>query len=490
MRSSERYAPANGLDDILPILNKDALAAQNPYRTDQIDELNAAEKERFLNEIIRPWRQPWLLYFAIILNSIAAAIQGPRYSRPLLAAIELFFIFVQTEQEEILLHESGFPIKASVFVRFVELITNPRLRQAVQATGIVMIDQQMSGTPSPIANIKEPKCVVFGGGPIGLAVVQVLLARGAKLVICVEVAKKRQEFAKEFVAHHVIDPTKPDVVSTALELCGGQQPPDIAFDCGGVPQSIETACKVVKSRGAVVNVAIWEKSIPFNPNWLVFREASYKGVLGYQKKDFEGVIKAIGEGKIKPAPMITSRIQMDRLVDDGYWALIKEKDKHVKILVDMRAGLSDTAKVQHPLIANVDSCGTGAYQAGDLSDTRTMSVLKNNGITDYRHQARKVRIEDFREYDYVLGMDGENVEDLRDLVKRATKKGSLSGEEAGRVHLYGEFGGKTKKEEIGDPYYGGRDGFEVAYEQVTKFGKALLQHIEMQVRKELGSNVP
>ncbi|KAK0246795.1 hypothetical protein LTR91_026605, partial [Friedmanniomyces endolithicus] len=75
MRSSERYAPANGLDDILPILNKDALAAQNPYRTDQIDELNAAEKERFLNEIIRPWRQPWLLYFAIILNSIAAAIQ-------------------------------------------------------------------------------------------------------------------------------------------------------------------------------------------------------------------------------------------------------------------------------------------------------------------------------------------------------------------------------------------------------------------------------
>ncbi|KAK0305867.1 hypothetical protein LTR29_016216 [Friedmanniomyces endolithicus] len=197
---------------------------------------------------------------------------------------------------------------------------------------------------SPIADIKEPKCVVFGGGPIGLAVVQVLLARGAKLVICVEVAKKRQEFAKEFGAHHVIDPTKEDVVAKALELCGGQQPPDIAFDCAGVPQSIETACKVVKSRGAVVNVAIWEKSIPFNPNWLVFREASYKGVLGYQKKDFEGVIKALGEGKIKPAPMITSRIQMDRLVDDGYWALIKEKDKHVKILVDMRAGLSDAAK--------------------------------------------------------------------------------------------------------------------------------------------------
>ncbi|TKA74165.1 hypothetical protein B0A55_06581 [Friedmanniomyces simplex] len=145
---------------------------------------------------------------------------------------------------------------------------------------------------------------------------------------------------------------------------------------------------------------------------------------------------------------------------------------------------------QHPLVAHIDSCGTGAYHAGDLSDKRTMSVLRDNGITDYRHKARKVKVEDFREYDYVLGMDEENVQDLRDLVKRAAKKGVLNGDEVGRIRLYGEFGGKTKDEEIGDPYYGGRDGFEVAYEQVTRFGKALLEHIEVEAAKELGSGVP
>ena len=64
------------------------------------------------------------------------------------------------------------------------------------------------------------------------------------------------------------------------------------------------------------------QSIPFNPNWLVFREANYKAVLGYQKKDFQGVIDALGAGKIKPSRMITSRIQMDRIVNDGYWALV------------------------------------------------------------------------------------------------------------------------------------------------------------------------
>lgn len=191
---------------------------------------------------------------------------------------------------------------------------------------------------SPIANSKvAPNCVVFGGGPIGLAVIQVLRARGAKTVICIEIAKRRQDFARDFGAHHVIDPTKHDVVSTAFELCGGEQPPDLAFDCAGVPSTIETACKVIKSRGTVVNVAIWERSVPFNPNWLVFREAQYQAVLGYQRKDFQGVIRALGDGSIRPKGMITGKIRMDRLVEDGYWALIKEKDKHVKILVDVEA---------------------------------------------------------------------------------------------------------------------------------------------------------
>lgn len=191
---------------------------------------------------------------------------------------------------------------------------------------------------SPIASIKEPKCIVFGGGPIGLAVIQVLLARGTKTVISVEVAKMRQEFAKDFGAHHIIDPTKEDVAKKALELCGGEAGPDIAFDCAGVPASVKAACESVKSRGTVINVAIWEKEIPFNPNWLVFREATYKAVLGYQRKDYEGVLAALEKGTLKPEAMITSKIRMDDLVKEGYMKLIEEKDKHVKILVDVKAG--------------------------------------------------------------------------------------------------------------------------------------------------------
>lgn len=191
---------------------------------------------------------------------------------------------------------------------------------------------------SPIADIKEPKCIVFGGGPIGLSVVQVLLARGVKTIITVEVAKKRQEFATNFGAHYIIDPTKEDVAKRALEICGGFNGPDIAWDCAGVKASVKAAFQSIRPRGTVVNVAIWEDEIPFNPNWLVFGEKRYVATLGYQAKDFEGTIKALGEDRLKPAAMITSKIPMESLVKEGYTPLIEEKDKHVKILVDVKAG--------------------------------------------------------------------------------------------------------------------------------------------------------
>lgn len=191
---------------------------------------------------------------------------------------------------------------------------------------------------SPIADIKEPKCIVFGGGPIGLSVVQVLLARGAKIVITVEIAKKRQEFATNFGAHYIIDPTKEDVAKRALEICGGVNGPDIAWDCAGVKASVKAAFQSIRPRGTVVNVAIWEDEIPFNPNWLVFGEKRYAATLGYQAKDFEGVIDALAKDKLKPAAMITSKIPMDKLVKEGYKPLIEEKDQHVKILVDVKAG--------------------------------------------------------------------------------------------------------------------------------------------------------
>lgn len=180
----------------------------------------------------------------------------------------------------------------------------------------------------------ESKVMVLGGGPIGLAIVQCLVALDTKIIMLSEVSKTRQRFAREFGAHHVIDPLTYDTVAVSRQL-SGQDGPDIVFDCAGVPASLKTACTAVRARGTVVNVAIWEKEVPFNPNMLVFREAKYTAVLGYQRKDVQAVIDQLAAGKLKPNKMITSKIQLEDLVEGGIKALINDKESHVKILVEV-----------------------------------------------------------------------------------------------------------------------------------------------------------
>ncbi|CZT05108.1 probable low molecular weight phosphotyrosine protein phosphatase 2 [Rhynchosporium agropyri] len=121
------------------------------------------------------------------------------------------------------------------------------------------------------------------------------------------------------------------------------------------------------------------------------------------------------------------------------------------------------------LIGLVDSCGTGAYHTGSSPDSRTMSTLEDNGITDYEHAARKVHVSDFEKFDYIFAIDRDNLHDLQRIHKRGGGKA--------KVMLFGEFAGKKKAEEVDDPYYGARDGFEVAYEQCMRFTKNFLKDI-------------
>ncbi|KAF2678544.1 GroES-like protein [Lentithecium fluviatile CBS 122367] len=185
---------------------------------------------------------------------------------------------------------------------------------------------------APLA--RDSTVLVLGGGPIGLAVVQCLVALKTRNIIMSEVSTSRQRFARDFGAHHVLSPKTHDLVAESREISGADGP-DIVFDCAGVPASITTACQAVRARGTVVNVAIWEKEVPFQPNMLVFREAKYTAVLGYQRKDFQAVVDALANGSLKPEKMITSKIKLEDLVEGGIKALINDKESHVKILVEV-----------------------------------------------------------------------------------------------------------------------------------------------------------
>jgi hypothetical protein len=72
----DNFADEYGLNDIRDLLRKGALVAQNPLGISRIAELDDADREALTVEVTRRWKHPKMLYFTIILNSIAAAIQG------------------------------------------------------------------------------------------------------------------------------------------------------------------------------------------------------------------------------------------------------------------------------------------------------------------------------------------------------------------------------------------------------------------------------
>ncbi|KAI0101733.1 phosphotyrosine protein phosphatase I superfamily [Nemania sp. FL0031] len=133
-----------------------------------------------------------------------------------------------------------------------------------------------------------------------------------------------------------------------------------------------------------------------------------------------------------------------------------------------RSIVKDPSSPYHNLIGTVDSCGTGGYHVGDDPDSRTLSTLKENGITNYKHAARKLRDSDFKEFDYIFAMDNSNHSDVRRWRSRKQVDGKA------QVMLFGEFSGTGRKEVVQDPYYIDGDAFNKTYEQCRRFSENFL----------------
>jgi hypothetical protein len=76
LRDVDNFAQENGLTDIVALLRKGALIAQSPNTIDNISELSEDDCEVLRSEKTHRWRHPKILYFTIVMNSIAAAIRG------------------------------------------------------------------------------------------------------------------------------------------------------------------------------------------------------------------------------------------------------------------------------------------------------------------------------------------------------------------------------------------------------------------------------
>ncbi|KAL2062870.1 hypothetical protein VTL71DRAFT_5942 [Oculimacula yallundae] len=72
----ETFAKEKNLEDILPLLQKGALVAQNPKNFENVSELTPDEKEWLRKETTSRWNQPKMMYYMTILCAGSAIVQG------------------------------------------------------------------------------------------------------------------------------------------------------------------------------------------------------------------------------------------------------------------------------------------------------------------------------------------------------------------------------------------------------------------------------
>ena len=115
----------------------------------------------------------------------------------------------------------------------------------------------------------------------------------------------------------------------------------------------------------------------------------------------------------------------------------------------------------------VDSAGTGAWHVGNPPDRRMTAAAAEDGL-ELAGQARQVTVDDFREFDLVVAMDGSNHADLLRLAPDDDARA--------RVRLFREYAGEAG-EGVPDPYYGGPDGFREVVDIVRRAARRLVDAV-------------
>ena len=120
----------------------------------------------------------------------------------------------------------------------------------------------------------------------------------------------------------------------------------------------------------------------------------------------------------------------------------------------------------------IDSAGTHAYHVGEPPDRRAQAAAERRGIALDYIRARRVTVEDFVRFDYVIAMDNDNVARLRDLAEP---------EQHHKIRLFLEFA-EASEQEVPDPYYGGSAGFERVLDLVEDASRGLLETLRSDKR--------
>ena len=112
----------------------------------------------------------------------------------------------------------------------------------------------------------------------------------------------------------------------------------------------------------------------------------------------------------------------------------------------------------------VDSAGTSREEIGNSVHYGTVARLKQAGIPVIPHRAVQMTKRDYAEYDFLIGMDTQNIRNMHRIV---------GGDPDGKIYKMMTFAGSGR--DVADPWWTG--DFEATYEDILEGCQGLLRFI-------------
>ena len=202
------------------------------------------------------------------------------------------------------------------------------------------------GTPATAAALTEPlavglhavnkarldggeTCLVLGCGPVGLAVITALNARGAGPIIASDFSPGRRELALRQGAHEAYDPRETDPFQTAAARKADDV---VVFEAVGVPGMLDSIFLGAPQNARIVVVGVCLQTDHARPLIAINKELNVQYVLGYDMNEFAKSLRNIADGRFDVADLVTARVPLEDVA--GAFERLRSPDEHGKIIVE------------------------------------------------------------------------------------------------------------------------------------------------------------
>lgn len=97
-------------------------------------------------------------------------------------------------------------------------------------------------------------------------------------------------------------------------------------------------------------------------------------------------------------------------------------------------------------LIHVESRATSSYEIGRPPHPKTLAILHREKAMLIGKSSEQITHRDIESFDLIIGMDQENVNDLKHMAKYYQQK----------IYLFRDINPQTKDQDVPDPYYSGR----------------------------------